>query len=138
MTTGNADATEGRGMQSPQAGSSDDGLRPLAVVFGATTLLHLLLMLTNIVWYVPLALGEGKEAKGAVTILTYVAIIITYNVFLLFGALAIFVRKAYMFALVSCCLAIVPLLGPCGIAGIPIGIWGIVALRKKGVRETFS
>ena len=75
---------------------------------------------------------------AAVLPVALVAIVVAYNALLLIGVWAIFARKAYAIALLSCCFAIVPLLGPCGVAGIPIGIWGIVVLRKKGVRETFS
>jgi len=138
MTSKDSNSIQERTTPATSGTTSQDTIRPVAVVFIATTLLSIFMMLTNVVWYLPKVRIQSDEGLVAFRVLSFVAIHIAYNVFLLCGAFAMFVRRAYRLALLSCCFAMVPVLGPCGIAGIAIGIWGVGALRKPGVRETFT
>jgi len=45
--------------------------------------------------------------------------------------------KKYEIARAATIVAMVPLLGPCCIVGIPFGIWAFMALGKPGVRNAF-
>jgi hypothetical protein len=102
-----------------------------------TSLLYIFLMFTNVAVYLPRALEPSGERSFAIQMLIYVLIIIAYNVFLVLGASAILFRRGYTIAFLSCCFALMPVLGPCWLLGIPIGIWGILTLRRKDVRDSF-
>jgi hypothetical protein len=46
--------------------------------------------------------------------------------------------KNYSLARSAAIVAVIPLIGPCCVLGIPFGIWALVALGKPGVQEAFS
>ncbi len=118
--------------------TASSGLTGVGVTLLALSIVYIFLILTNLVVYVPMILDEPEDASFPITMCIYVAIIAAYNLVLITGAISILRRGTYIWAFITCCLAIVPFLGPCWILGIPVGIWGIVELRKQGVRETFK
>lgn len=113
-------------------------LQPLGLTLLGASLLYIFLLLTNVAVYLPRALGHTEESPFAIQMLIYVAIIVAYNVFLLFGACAILLHRGYAIAFLSCCFAVIPMLGPCWLLGIPIGVWGILTLLRKDVRDSFT
>lgn len=58
--------------------------------------------------------------------------------FVLYGGIQMKAMKKYGIAKAAAVVAMIPLLGPCCLLGIPFGIWAIVALSKPGVREAFE
>jgi len=58
--------------------------------------------------------------------------------FVLYGAVQMRNLKKYDTARAAAIVAMVPLLGPCCILGIPFGIWAFIVLGKPGVRNSFQ
>jgi len=58
--------------------------------------------------------------------------------FVLFGAIQMLKRKNYSLSKNASIVAMIPLVGPCCLLGIPFGIWAFVALNKPGVKESFG
>ena len=131
-------STEFRVEQDDRDDRPPASLRGLGITLLSASLLHVFLMLTNVAYYLPLALGNGDNRAFAAQILLLSVVVAAYNVVLIYGALAILQRKGFTLAFLSCCLAIVPCFGPVWVLGIPIGIWGIIVLRRPGVRESFE
>lgn len=57
--------------------------------------------------------------------------------FVLYGSLQMRKRQNYSTARMACVVAMIPLLGPCCLLGIPFGIWGFFQLGQPGVKESF-
>jgi hypothetical protein len=55
----------------------------------------------------------------------------------LVGAISMLKRKRYNMAVIGAICMLVPLLGPCFGLTLPVGIWSLVLLRRKSVREAF-
>jgi hypothetical protein len=66
--------------------------------------------------------------------LLVVTVIFLYQIGLLYGASRMIGTGSYRAAFITCCLACVPILGPCYFLGIPFGIWGLMVLRRPEVR----
>jgi hypothetical protein len=66
--------------------------------------------------------------------LLVVAVIFLYQIGLLYGASRMIGTGSYRGAFITCCLACVPILGPCYFLAIPVGIWGLMVLRRPEVR----
>lgn len=58
--------------------------------------------------------------------------------FVLWGSIQMLRMRSYRWARVAAWLALAPACGPCGLLGIPLGIWAIVVLRRPQVRAAFS
>jgi hypothetical protein len=117
----------------------------LIVVSSIAILLGLLALGLDIVL---IAVGaiERLEAmnEGAISEYTQIAIrsiwgvvLIIASSFVLYGAIHMRNLKKYEIARAATIVAMVPLLGPCCIVGIPFGIWAFMALGKPGVRNAF-
>lgn len=61
-----------------------------------------------------------------------------YSLMLLTGAFSMIRKGSYAWAVATSCLAMVPVLGPCYVMGIPVGIWGLMVLRRPEVRASFT
>lgn len=57
--------------------------------------------------------------------------------FVLYGAIQMKNLRNYEKARAAAIVAMIPLLGPCCLLGIPFGIWAFVALGQPGVRNAF-
>lgn len=117
--------------------TSARNLFPLGVSLLGTSLLYIVLMLTNISVCLPGAFGDSGDRSFYIKMLIYHSIILAYNIFLSAGAVSIIQRRRYTLAYFSCFLAMVPVLGPCMFLGIPIGAWGLIKLTKKEVEASF-
>lgn len=85
------------------------------------------------------AMNEGpisKYTQIAIRSIWGVALIIASS-FVLYGAIQMRNLEKYEIARAAAIVAMVPLLGPCCIVGIPFGIWAFIALGKPGVRNAF-
>lgn len=58
-----------------------------------------------------------------------------YSLGVIYGARKMASTGSYRGAVITCVLACVPILGPCYFATIPLGIWGLLILRRPEVRE---
>lgn len=119
------------------AAASPTNLLPVGITLLGLSILYIFLMLLNLALYIPQTLSSSENTTFPATMCIYVLIVIAFNFMLITGAISILRRGSYVWALVTCCLAMVPMLGPCYILGIPVGIWGVVQLRKPGVRDSF-
>ena len=58
--------------------------------------------------------------------------------FVLYGATRMLKLRNYSTARSASVVAMIPMVGPCCILGIPFGIWAFVVLSKPDVRDSFS
>jgi hypothetical protein len=65
-------------------------------------------------------------------------ILLVASSFVLYGALQMKRLKNYRVAVAASIVAMIPLVGPCCLLGIPFGIWAVITLAKPGVRQSFS
>ncbi|MBW3600287.1 MAG: hypothetical protein KY475_23845 [Planctomycetes bacterium] len=56
----------------------------------------------------------------------------------LYGAICTLRRERYPIAMTGAFCLCIPLFGPCGGLTIPLGVWALVLLRRKEVRQTFD
>lgn len=66
------------------------------------------------------------------------AVTLTVNALVFGGALHLLTRRHYGLARLACGLACLPFCGPCYLLAIPVGIWGLVVLRRPEVRASFT
>jgi hypothetical protein len=64
-------------------------------------------------------------------------VLVFASAFVLYGAIQMRNLKSYGTARAAAIVAMIPLLGPCCILGIPFGIWAFIALGQPGVRNAF-
>jgi|GEM_PF-2984418 ABC-type Na+ efflux pump permease subunit len=118
-----------------------DALLPVAISLMVLSLLHAFLMAIGIAYFSN-AISEPdtdlETANRLRTYATYQGIILIYSLMLAAGAFFMMRQSSYMLAVVTCLLAMVPFFGPCYVLGIPIGFWGVIVLRRRGVRESFK
>lgn len=65
-------------------------------------------------------------------------ILVLASSFVLYGAINMKNMTDYSTAKAASIVAMIPLIGPCCILGIPFGIWALVTLNKPGVKSKFS
>jgi len=58
--------------------------------------------------------------------------------FVLSGSFQMLKRRNFRRVRASCVVAMVPLVGPCFVLGIPFGIWAFLVLSKPGARQLFN
>ena len=54
------------------------------------------------------------------------------------GALSMMSLRRYPLAIIGSVLAMIPMIGPCCVLGLPFGIWALVVLCQPDVRSAFS
>jgi hypothetical protein len=59
------------------------------------------------------------------------------STFVLYGAIQMKNQKKYGTARAAAIVAMIPLVGPCCLLGIPFGIWAFVTLEKPEVKDSF-
>jgi hypothetical protein len=64
-------------------------------------------------------------------------VLLIASTFVLYGAIQMRNQNNYGVARAAAMVAMVPLIGPCCILGIPFGIWALVVLNKPGLRDSF-
>jgi hypothetical protein len=114
-------------------------LLPVAIALSFVSILWIFLLLFGIATFCR-ALADATDAgtqNSYFSFIAYMAIDALYSLLLATGALSMIRRGSYAWAVVTSCLALVPLLGPFYVLGIPIGIWALVVLRSPAVRTSF-
>ena len=94
---------------------------------------------------------EEKEQKKnekmfeVATKVGWIGIVSALQLICILGAALTFVAgmhmrklKSYRWAMTGCVISLVPLLSPFVILGIPLGVWGIMTLRKPEVAKAFG
>jgi hypothetical protein len=86
------------------------------------------------------AMNNGPTSVYTDTVIRVIWGIILFvaSSFVLYGALQMKRLKNYRVAVAASIVAMIPLVGPCCILGIPFGIWAVMTLGKPGVRQSFS
>ena len=67
-----------------------------------------------------------------------VVIVFSAHLFILAGAMRMMRGRSYWFSVAACVMSLIPVLTPALILGIPVAIWGLIVLRRDGVRLTFA
>jgi hypothetical protein len=119
-----------------------DAVAAPAIGLIATAALGLVLQLLGLL--VPA--GIGGEQQGLPTFLTgsfgfgSPVSILTLGAtgVILYGALKMKKRESRNWAMAASVLALIPLLSPCCLIGLPIGIWSLVILSKPEVKQSFT
>lgn len=83
--------------------------------------------------------ASGISLAGIVKVrMAYGVIVLLVNAAILHGALKMRQLKDLRYAESTCLLACVPCCSPCVVLGIPFGIWGLIMLRDRQVKEAFK
>ena len=129
-----------QGEASVTRASARDQLLPVAIALLVTSILHIVSGFFYFVFiYSQVAAPDADpwETHMSVVYCMYYGVTMLYCLLLAVGAFSMMRRDSYIWAMTVCILAVVPLLGPCYILAIPLGIWGIVVLSRPDVRESF-
>ncbi len=65
-------------------------------------------------------------------------VLVLASSFVVYGALKMLRMKHYGAAKAAAIVAMIPLLGPCCVLGIPFGIWAFIVLGKPHVKAAFA
>ena len=117
-------------------------LLPVAITLMVFSVLWIFLGLNGLAFfYITTAVASAEAQPGALDgarlPMAAIAITILYQFVLLSGAFSMIRKGSYAWAFATCCLACVPVLGPCYFLGMIPGIWGIIVLRRPRVRAAF-
>lgn len=114
----------------------------------ATSILSIVMLLLGIALHLYLfATGQmvgnapwsGIDLEGILKArMVYFVLSLLFNAAVLHGALQMRRLKNYQVAESICMLACVPCCSPCVVLGIPFGIWGLMMLRDRQVKEAFK
>lgn len=74
---------------------------------------------------------------GAIGVYVYFFLHIISQILVMIGGNCMLKQKSYRWAMVGAVLAVVPLLSPCCILGMPFGIWALVVLSDSQVSQSF-
>lgn len=81
---------------------------------------------------------EPEQKSGIILYCLYYSITMLYSLVLVFGAFSMMRQGSYLWAMTTCILACIPVLGPCYFFAVPAGLFGIVILRRREVQDTFA
>jgi hypothetical protein len=111
----------------------------IALVFGILGLLGDVVLIASGAIAELEARNEGpisKETTVAVRMIWGILLLVASS-FVLFGAIAMKNLKRHGIAKAAAIVAMVPLVGPCCLLGIPFGVWALITLEKPAVRKAF-
>lgn len=116
-------------------------LLPVAIALLVLSILHIIFGLFYFVFVYSITSAPDADPmdKHTSTVYSmYYGITMLYSLLLASGSFSMIRQGSYMWAVAVCILAVIPMLGPCYFLGVPIGLWGIVVLRRPAVRESFA
>lgn len=123
------------------AGQGRRRLVPVAIALLVVSIAWIFLLLFGIAYFF-MASGaadiDPEIRHVQLSYMLYMAISALYALLLATGALSMLRCGSYAWAATVNCLALIPLLGPCYVAAIPVGIWGLWVLSKPDVRASFQ
>lgn len=116
-------------------------LVPVTIALLVVSILWIFLALFGIGHFLRLAAQNDSDPdfrQMCITFSVYLGFEIFYSCLLVTGAFSMIRRGSYAWAMVTSCLALVPILSPFYFLGIPIGIWALFVLRKPNVKAAFT
>jgi phage FluMu protein Com len=132
-----------------QGGITQSLVRPPATALIVVSLIAIILGVLGLVMDVVLvttgvAEKLGELSKGPISKDTQImvrsiwgVILLIASSFVLYGAIQMKNQRRFGTARAAAIVAMIPLLGPCCILGIPFGFWAFTTLGKPGVRSIF-
>ena len=122
-------------------GSARGQLLPVAIALLVLSILHIFGGLFYFAYVYSVLSERDADSPATHALLVYCmyyGISMLYCLLLAWGAISMVRQGSYVWAMTVCILALIPSLGPCYFLGIPIGLWGILVLRKPEVRSSFA
>jgi hypothetical protein len=116
-------------------------LLPVAISLLVLSILHIIFGLFYFAFVYSVSADPDADPMAVHTstvYCVYYGITMLYCLLLASGAFSMMRQGSYMWAMTVCILSVVPILGPCYFFGVPIGIWGILVLRRVDVRDSFA
>lgn len=118
-----------------------NALLPTALSMIVISILHIFGGLLYFVYcYGVLSDSETDSQQGSAMMMycMYYGVTMLYAALLIFGAFSMMRQGSYMWAMTTCILAMIPFLGPCYFIAIPVGLLGVIILRRPEVRDSFA
>lgn len=118
-----------------------NALLPIALSIIVISILHIFGGLMYFVYcYGVLSDSEADPERGSAMVMScmYYGVTMVYAALLIFGAFSMMRQGSYMWAMTACILAMVPFMGPCYLLAIPVGLMGVIVLRRPEVRDSFA
>lgn len=122
-------------------GSARGQLLPVGIALLVLSILHIFggLFYFTFVYSVASDPDSDPEAtRMSIMYCMYYGISMLYCLLLASGALSMLRQGSYVWAMTICILARVPTMGPCYFLAIPVGLWGVLVLRRPEVRQSFA
>lgn len=116
-------------------------LFPVAVSLIVISVLWSFMLMMGMAYYYSVIAAPDADPTTRHMMTTYslyMLVTLGYSLMLLTGAFSMIRKGSYAWAVATSCLAMVPVLGPCYVMGIPVGIWGLMVLRRPEVRASFT
>lgn len=111
----------------------------IAIFFGSVALvIDLVLLLSGAVERLE-AMNDGPISEYTqITVRSIWGIILVFaSLFVLYGAIQMRRLRNFGTAQAAAIVAMIPMLGPCCLIGIPFGIWAFITLRRPEVQDAF-
>jgi hypothetical protein len=116
-------------------------LLPVAIGLLVTSILHVAGYLYYAAYvYIVVAAPNAEPSRSHPMIVycLFYGISVFYCLLLIMGAFSMMRQGSYLWAMTTCILAMIPLLGPCYFFAVPFGIWGLLVLKRPEVRDSFA
>lgn len=81
--------------------------------------------------------GDPEFALGVTVYFIAIPIGMIVSAVVLFGALKMRQGESYGLAMTASVLTCIPCIAPCGLLGMPAGIWGLIVLMDEEVKRAF-
>lgn len=81
---------------------------------------------------------RAAQAVGGAMLLIWGAVGLLCGILTMVSGLLMKSLRGYGLAMTCCALTVIPCTAPCFVAGIPIGIWGLIVLSRHEVRAAFG
>jgi hypothetical protein len=118
----------------PPIDAAREPLRGVAIGIVTTAVIGLVFTLFGISYFTTAAMpGQSLTMP-----LLFLGGSFLFQLVLISGGLKMVDSGSYGAALTTCWLACLPFFGPCYFAAIPIGIWGLMVLRRPEVQAGFD
>jgi choline-glycine betaine transporter len=111
----------------------------IAIVFGVLGLgIDVFLLMSGVVERLE-AMNDGPVSEYTqITVrMIWGIILLIASLFVLYGSVKMKHLTNYRLARAAAVVAMIPLVGPCCLLGIPFGIWALMVLLKPHVRDAF-
>ena len=84
------------------------------------------------------SIGWSFAMVGDWGFLIKVFVVFSAHLLILVGATQMWRNRSYGLAVTACVVSLIPVLTPALILGIPVGLWGLIVLRRGDVRSAFA